>query len=71
MVLLFCVKLFVNIEYHFVTREVMQSKIDDGQFIEHAVFSGNMYGTRSAVAIVTMTMSCSCAPTVANSQSKM
>lgn len=34
------------LEYHFVTRELMQSKIDDGHFIEHAVFSGNMYGTR-------------------------
>ncbi|KAG8443502.1 hypothetical protein GDO86_012050, partial [Hymenochirus boettgeri] len=32
-------------DYHFVTREDMQQKIDHGEFIEHAVFSGNMYGT--------------------------
>ena len=34
------------LEYHFVSREEMQSKVDNGHFIEHAVFSGNMYGTR-------------------------
>ncbi|CAJ0948946.1 unnamed protein product [Ranitomeya imitator] len=32
-------------DYHFVTREEMQRGIDNGDFIEHAVFSGNMYGT--------------------------
>ncbi|XP_071988321.1 guanylate kinase [Engystomops pustulosus] len=32
-------------DYHFVTREEMQRGIDGGDFIEHAVFSGNMYGT--------------------------
>ena len=63
------ISLVDNVEYHFVTHEMMQSKIDDGQFIEHAVFSGNMYGTRSVT--VTMTTSCLCAPTVANRQSKM
>uniref|UniRef100_A0A663M4T5 guanylate kinase n=1 Tax=Athene cunicularia TaxID=194338 RepID=A0A663M4T5_ATHCN len=31
--------------YHFVTREDMQKEIDAGEFIEHAEFSGNMYGT--------------------------
>ncbi|XP_042333200.1 guanylate kinase isoform X1 [Sceloporus undulatus] len=37
-------------DYHFVTREEMQKEIDAGGFIEHAEFSGNMYGT-SKVAI--------------------
>uniref|UniRef100_A0A8D0F155 Guanylate kinase n=1 Tax=Strix occidentalis caurina TaxID=311401 RepID=A0A8D0F155_STROC len=32
-------------DYHFVTREDMQKEIDAGEFIEHAEFSGNMYGT--------------------------
>ncbi|XP_068951971.1 guanylate kinase isoform X7 [Petaurus breviceps papuanus] len=34
-------------DYHFVTREEMQREIDAGEFIEHAEFSGNMYGTRN------------------------
>ncbi len=33
-------------EYYFVTRDEMKNKIDKGEFIEHAEFSGNMYGTR-------------------------
>lgn len=33
-------------DYHFTTREAMQKGIDDGEFIENAEFSGNMYGTR-------------------------
>ncbi|KAG9472602.1 guanylate kinase isoform X2 [Eleutherodactylus coqui] len=32
-------------DYHFVTREEMQQGIANGEFIENAVFSGNMYGT--------------------------
>ncbi|XP_039582362.1 guanylate kinase [Passer montanus] len=32
-------------DYHFVSREEMQKEIDAGEFIEHAEFSGNMYGT--------------------------
>lgn len=32
--------------YHFVTKEQMQAAIDRGEFLEHAVFSNNMYGTR-------------------------
>lgn len=28
----------------------MQSMINDGHFIEHAVFSDNMYGTRSVIS---------------------
>ncbi|XP_074545495.1 guanylate kinase [Halichoeres trimaculatus] len=35
-------------DYHYVTREVMQQGIDNGEFIENAVFSGNMYGTSKA-----------------------
>uniref|UniRef100_A0A8C6Q9F6 Guanylate kinase 1b n=1 Tax=Nothobranchius furzeri TaxID=105023 RepID=A0A8C6Q9F6_NOTFU len=36
--------------YHFTTKEVMQEGIDNGEFIENAEFSGNMYGTsKSAV----------------------
>ncbi|TNN89354.1 Guanylate kinase [Liparis tanakae] len=34
--------------YHFITREVMQEGIDNGDFIENAEFSGNMYGTSKA-----------------------
>ncbi|XP_062854319.1 guanylate kinase 1b isoform X1 [Trichomycterus rosablanca] len=37
-------------DYHFTTREKMQEGINDGDFIENAEFSGNMYGTsKSAV----------------------
>lgn len=32
-------------EYHFVTRDVMTKLIETDQFLEHAQFSGNMYGT--------------------------
>ncbi|KAL6459336.1 hypothetical protein MHYP_G00328080 [Metynnis hypsauchen] len=32
-------------DYHFVTREKMHEAIDNGEFIENAEFSGNMYGT--------------------------
>ncbi|XP_078234534.1 guanylate kinase isoform X2 [Pogona vitticeps] len=35
-------------DYHFVTREEMQKEIDAGGFIEHAQFSGNLYGTSKA-----------------------
>lgn len=31
--------------YHFSTREEMQRQISEGLFIEHAEFSGNIYGT--------------------------
>ena len=33
-------------DYHFTTKEAMQNEIDSGEFIEHAVFNNNMYGTR-------------------------
>uniref|UniRef100_A0A4W5N4H7 Guanylate kinase 1a n=2 Tax=Hucho hucho TaxID=62062 RepID=A0A4W5N4H7_9TELE len=35
-------------DYHYVTREYMQASINKGEFIESAVFSGNMYGTSKA-----------------------
>ena len=35
-------------EYHFVRKEDMEEAIDDGQFIEHATFAGNLYGTSTA-----------------------
>lgn len=35
-----------GVHYHFVTVEDMQAGIENGEFIETAVFSGNMYGTR-------------------------
>ncbi|XP_035787176.1 guanylate kinase-like isoform X1 [Anopheles albimanus] len=34
-----------GIHYHFVSVEEMQAAIEKGEFIETAVFSGNMYGT--------------------------
>ncbi|XP_069013692.1 guanylate kinase isoform X2 [Embiotoca jacksoni] len=46
----FCVPFFCGgvSDYHYVTRDVMQAGIDNGDFIESAVFSGNMYGTSKA-----------------------
>ncbi|KAM6948708.1 LOW QUALITY PROTEIN: guanylate kinase [Aplochiton taeniatus] len=35
-------------DYHYVTREAMQKAIANGEFIENAEFSGNMYGTSKA-----------------------
>lgn len=35
-------------DYHYVTREVMQTAIDNGEFLENAEFSGNLYGTSKA-----------------------
>ncbi|KAK7889485.1 hypothetical protein WMY93_025045 [Mugilogobius chulae] len=35
-------------DYHYTTREAMQQGIDNGDFIENAEFSGNMYGTSKA-----------------------
>ncbi|KAK2822523.1 hypothetical protein Q5P01_022588 [Channa striata] len=35
-------------DYHYVTREVMQAGINNGEFVEHAEFSGNLYGTSKA-----------------------
>lgn len=34
-----------GVHYHYVTREEMAKKIENGDFIETAEFSGNLYGT--------------------------
>ena len=34
-----------GVHYHFVERGAMQSLIEAGEFIEHAEYSGNLYGT--------------------------
>ena len=33
-------------DYHYVSREIMEKGISNGEFIESATFSDNMYGTR-------------------------
>ena len=33
-------------DYHYVSREEMEQGIANGDFIESATYSGNMYGTR-------------------------
>ena len=43
-------------EYHFVTRDEMLQAIENGEFIENAVFSGNLYGT-SKKAVETVSSS--------------
>lgn len=35
-------------DYHYVTRQEMQASIENGDFIESAEFSGNIYGTSKA-----------------------
>ncbi|XP_072509009.1 guanylate kinase isoform X1 [Notamacropus eugenii] len=47
-------------DYHFVTREEMQRDIDAGEFIEHAEFSGNMYGTSKAAVQAVQAMNQIC-----------
>jgi guanylate kinase len=32
-------------EYHFLTPEEFQRRVDSGEFLEHAVYAGNRYGT--------------------------
>lgn len=34
--------------YYFVTKEEMEGAVSRGEFIEHATFAGNMYGTSTA-----------------------
>ncbi|CAG9856134.1 unnamed protein product [Phyllotreta striolata] len=37
-----------GVHYHFTDPETMKGAIADGQFLEHALFGGNMYGTSKA-----------------------
>ncbi|XP_012669086.1 guanylate kinase isoform X1 [Otolemur garnettii] len=46
--------------YYFVTREVMQRDIAAGDFIEHAEFSGNLYGTSKAAVQAVQAMNRIC-----------
>jgi len=40
-------------DYHFTSRVEMETLVEEGAFLEHAVFGGNMYGTsRTSVAKV-------------------
>ncbi|HET7046754.1 MAG TPA: guanylate kinase [Solirubrobacteraceae bacterium] len=34
-----------GVEYHFLTPEQFAERVDAGDFVEHATYSGNMYGT--------------------------
>src|SRR5690348_6938309 len=34
-----------GVEYHFLTPEQFAERVDAGEFVEHATYSGNMYGT--------------------------
>ncbi|XP_027825110.1 guanylate kinase isoform X7 [Ovis aries] len=47
-------------DYYFVTREVMQRDIAAGDFIEHAEFSGNLYGTSKAAVRAVQAMNRIC-----------
>ncbi|XP_066122395.1 guanylate kinase isoform X1 [Saccopteryx bilineata] len=47
-------------DYYFVTKEVMQRDIDAGDFIEHAEFSGNLYGTSKAAVRMVQAMNQIC-----------
>lgn len=35
-----------GIHYHFTDRESMEQAIENGEFLENAIYSGNLYGTR-------------------------
>uniref|UniRef100_A0A8C8VTC9 Guanylate kinase n=1 Tax=Peromyscus maniculatus bairdii TaxID=230844 RepID=A0A8C8VTC9_PERMB len=47
-------------DYYFVTREMMQRDIAAGDFIEHAEFSGNLYGTSKAAVRAVQAMNRIC-----------
>jgi guanylate kinase len=34
-----------GVDYHFISRDDFERKVRDGEFLEHAVVHGNMYGT--------------------------
>ena len=35
-------------EYHFLAREEFERRVADGEFLEHAEYAGNLYGTLTA-----------------------
>lgn len=37
-----------GVDYHFLTREQFEQRIDDEEFLEHAEYAGNLYGTLRA-----------------------
>jgi guanylate kinase len=37
-----------GIDYHFLTAEEFEARVEDGSFVEHASYSGNHYGTLRA-----------------------
>eukprot|EP00092_Neocalanus_flemingeri_P060246 GFUD01072191.1.p1 GENE.GFUD01072191.1~~GFUD01072191.1.p1 ORF type:complete len:241 (-),score=55.45 GFUD01072191.1:61-783(-) len=37
-----------GVDYHYVSRDTMEQLVEEGAFLEHAIFSGNMYGTSRA-----------------------
>jgi guanylate kinase len=42
-----------GVQYHFVSRQDFVSLLDQGCFVEHAEFSGNLYGTsKQAIASI-------------------
>ena len=43
-----------GVAYNFVSKEEMQKAIDNDEFIEHATFAGNMYGTSKAAVQTVM-----------------
>jgi guanylate kinase len=38
-------------DYHFLTREVFRQKLDAGEFLEHAIVHGNLYGSLKSEVI--------------------
>ena len=43
-----------GVAYNFVTKVDMEAAIDNDEFIEHATFAGNMYGTSKAAVKTVM-----------------
>jgi len=48
------------VQYHFVSRDAFTSLLGDGGFVEHAEFSGNLYGTskRAIASIIELGKRC-------------
>ena len=45
-----------GVHYYFVPESEFREMIGRGEFLEHATFSGNLYGTRFVVFIVLVTV---------------